>query len=190
MENFVLNTLERCRYCNFISSDVVEENPSFKLAIMLSLERAAPKEQLESNAFSTLTVGKNLVSGNKAFNFIVQGDGNIVLYKKGAAKWSTGTRGTNCKLVLQGDANLVLYCDEGVRWSTNTSRFASQGPFKFVVQNDGNLVLYTATNGVAWASNTSGVVTLDQAEDMENDSENYRGDTLDERTQSNEEEEF
>jgi hypothetical protein len=188
MKDLILNSLDRCRACNFISSDVVEENQSIQLSIDLSLERAqSTKDQLQSNGFSTLTVGKNLVSSNKIFNFIVQGDGNLVMYKNGQAKWASHTRGSNCNLVLQGDGNLVLYCNEGVRWATHTSHLASQGPFKFIVQNDGNLVLYTS-RGAAWASNTAGVVTL--AEDLENDPESYEGETLDEAPQSEQEEEF
>jgi hypothetical protein len=189
MNDVVLNALGRCAFCNIISSDVVEENNSIQLAIDLSLERTkVTKDQLQSNGFSTLLTGNELFSQSKVFKFIVQGDGNVVLYKNGAAKWATGSRGNNCKLVMQGDGNLVLYCNEGVRWASNTNKFASQGPFRFVVQNDGNLVIYTS-KGVAWASNTNGVVAT-LAEDLENDPESYEGETLDERTQSNEEEEF
>jgi hypothetical protein len=187
MNDVILNALGRCRFCNIISSDVVEENNSIQLAIDLSIERTkVPKDRLESLGNAALLSENYLMSTNGIFKLFVQQDGNLVLYKNGKAKWSTGTRGTMCRLVLQLDGNLVLTCNEGVKWSTSTSKYLFQGPFRFNVQTDGNLALYTAKGAVIWTSNTAGVVAT-LAENEEYDPESYEEETLDERPQSEEE---
>jgi hypothetical protein len=38
-----------------------------------------------------------------------QGDGNLVVYDAGVAKWATGTNGRGVYLALQADGNLVIY---------------------------------------------------------------------------------
>ena len=46
----------------------------------------------------------------------MQGDGNLVIYGKTKAVWSTGTSGKGTapyKLVMQGDGNLVIYDKNG-----------------------------------------------------------------------------
>ena len=46
----------------------------------------------------------------------MQGDGNLVIYGKNKAVWSTGTSGKGTapyKLVMQGDGNLVIYDKNG-----------------------------------------------------------------------------
>lgn len=74
----------------------------------------------------TLTPGQSLVSPGGAFIAALQGDGNFVVYKVGN--------------------NTAL-------WASNTS---SKGGVKLIMQSDGNLVLYTASNQPVWASNTNG----------------------------------
>jgi hypothetical protein len=189
LENFVRNNLKSCEYCNFIMTDVVEENPSILLAIDISLERARKLYQTD-NLYSTgtyqLSTGESITSANGQFVFFQQHDGNLVLYKHGhGAKWASHTRGTNCRLLMQNDGNLVEYCNEGVRWASHTSRFNGQGPFRFLVQNDGNLVIYANNGHAIWASNTAGAVTLSESindiEGLEEDTpqEDFNGNTLD-----------
>jgi hypothetical protein len=54
----------------------------------------------------------------------MQGDGNLVLYENGVAKWATGT---NLKapgpysLSMQNDGNLVIYASTGAIWASNTN---------------------------------------------------------------------
>jgi hypothetical protein len=54
---------------------------------------------------------------------------------------------------LQEDGNVVLYNGFTALWATSTSTTAAAN---FVMQGDGNLVLYDAQNVALWASNTSG----------------------------------
>lgn len=97
-----------------------------------------------------------LVSGNGAYRFYLQGDGNLVLRDWSSRKslWSAGTHGQGgTRLKLQGDGNLVLYTNSGrAVWSSKTHRTDAS---RLVVQNDGNLVLYSDSGRARWATDTA-----------------------------------
>ncbi len=99
----------------------------------------------------TLKSGASLTSGDGAYQLIMQGDGNLVLYKtSGGAVWSTGTVGTSgAWLALQGDGNLVVYAP-GNRaiWSSAT---VGLGGDRLILQGDGNLVLYLPGGRAVWS---------------------------------------
>ena len=62
------------------------------------------------------------------------------------------------RFVLQQDGNLVLYQDavpQGVRWTSNTAG-KGEAPFKLFLQGDGNLVVYDKNGTPTWASNSRG----------------------------------
>ena len=63
----------------------------------------------------------------------------------------------NSRLVLQSDGNLVIYAiDSGqAAWSTNSQGLTSAYTMRFQV--DGNLVIYNASGGPTWSTNTWGV---------------------------------
>lgn len=114
-----------------------------------------------ANGASTLAVGEQLnpalylSSSNNAYKFILQPDGNIVLYNaSNQVRWASDTQGKGgTKLVLQGDGNLVLYTASGTAvWSSGTAGSAAS---KLVVLDNGNVVLTTASNTVLWATNTA-----------------------------------
>jgi hypothetical protein len=95
--------------------------------------------------------GDWLTSGDGRFTFILQDDGNLVLYGPYGAKWASGTAGRAvARCVMQGDGNLVLY-DYASRpvWASNTPW---QPNSRLVVQSDGNVVIYRS--GSVWATNT------------------------------------
>ncbi|MEW5743743.1 MAG: peptidoglycan DD-metalloendopeptidase family protein [Myxococcota bacterium] len=100
-----------------------------------------------------LLANQMVVSCDGRFLFVMQGDGNLVLYQQGrGALWSSRTNGSGAKAaILQGDGNLVLYADNWrAVWSTNT---ANRPGATLAVQNDGNVVLYQG--GVArWHTHT------------------------------------
>ncbi|WNG42948.1 S8 family serine peptidase [Archangium minus] len=83
-----------------------------------------------------------------------QGDGNVVVYDRLGALWSTTTWGTSTSsFVMQGDGNLVLYSSTGSPlWSSNT--YGRPGAFMFI-QDDCNLVVYDANGRPLWASSTT-----------------------------------
>ncbi len=105
----------------------------------------------------TLSAGQFLTSADGHYELTLQGDGNLVLYLlNGAgaprAVWQSGTGGdTGDHAVLQSNGNLVLVDASGqTLWSTNKT---ASGCTNLKLQDDGNLVLYTAT-AAYWASNS------------------------------------
>ncbi|WP_141204627.1 hypothetical protein [Streptomyces griseorubiginosus] len=106
------------------------------------------------NADQRLAVGEELSSGNGRVRLVMQGDGNLVLYRTddGAPLWASGTSQPATRAVMQQDGNLVLYTDdEKPLWATDTD--GNPGAWT-VLQDDGNLVLYSASGGALWASGT------------------------------------
>jgi len=104
----------------------------------------------------------NLYSENGWYHFVMQQDGNLVLYDAknpdDSVPWNTGThnQGTGpYRLVLQGDNNLVIYDSSyAALWSTGTHN-QGMGPLKLVVQNDRNVVLYDANDEILWSTDTA-----------------------------------
>lgn len=77
-------------------------------------------------------------SPNKAYILIMQGDGNLVLYK---------AIGQNPTPAPGAVMNVVPL------WASNTT---GQSAEYFTVQSDGNMVIYTANNHAVWSSGTQG----------------------------------
>ena len=102
----------------------------------------------------TLTPEQSIKSANGVYTFIMQGDGNLVLYNAGKVPlWASGTNGKRVAVcIMQGDGNLVLY-EPGPKadWASNTP---GHGGSKLVVQNDGNVVIYQPNGSAIWATNT------------------------------------
>jgi len=105
-----------------------------------------------------LNPGQSIRSNSGKFTFIMQTDGNLVLYKNlstGGQKalWASNTNGKPTQVcIMQGDGNLVLYDVDGkALWSSNTFHDAGA---RLVMQDDGNAVIYRTNNSAAWATNT------------------------------------
>ncbi len=96
-----------------------------------------------------LRIGDTLKSQNGQYRLVLQSDGNLVLYNRHRAIWSTGTLGKHAKkLMMQSDGNLVLYGTGGPIWASNTS--GNRDAF-VKLQDDGNLVIYKAI----WSTGTA-----------------------------------
>jgi hypothetical protein len=100
-------------------------------------------------------VDGELWSDNRWLRLVLQGDGNLVLYRVQAqqALWATGTDGQPVDHVaMQADGNLVAYSSDGTaRWASNT---AGNPGASLDLQDDGNLVIYDTGRRPLWASNT------------------------------------
>ncbi len=111
-----------------------------------------PPSQLTSG--QRLAVGQELMSPNQYFRFVMQGDGNVVLYDKANhAMWASNTanKGGN-RLIMQGDGNLVLYTAANKPiWASNTANHAGAA---VRMQDDGNVVVFRGSTPL-WASQTS-----------------------------------
>lgn len=103
----------------------------------------------------SLPVNGTLTSADGRFVLIMQGDGNLVLYRQGgAARWASATDGRPFgRLDMQTDGNFVLYDPAGAPlWSTGTH--GHPGAF-LILQDDGNLVIYAPNGAALWASGTN-----------------------------------
>lgn len=106
-----------------------------------------------------LAAGQAVQSPNGRYRLLMQGDGNLVLYRDGPhAVWSSGTGGTGAeaKATMQSDGNLVLGPPGQVTWNSGTGSFSNAG---LVVQDDGNVVIYHNGHAVwTWGSGYTGDV--------------------------------
>jgi hypothetical protein len=127
------------------------------------------------------SVWKTNTQGTTAKELVMQNDGNLVLYNNaGQPVWFTGTSGNpGAKLSLQLDGNMVIYSAGNTPlWQSGTSHNPSylsyvntilqpsrllrgqwletaDRRYKMVLQNDGNLVLYSPTRAI-WSTRTNG----------------------------------
>ncbi|CAM9604767.1 unnamed protein product, partial [Sphacelaria rigidula] len=107
---------------------------------------------------------KELQSPDGVFKFAVSPVGHLFLYMDEEAIWgilpfSKTRQGPHddAKFVLQGDTgNLVVeHTTRGQIWSSE-GESGAKGPFRLVVQNDGNVVLFSGNGGMHWATGTYG----------------------------------
>ncbi|MGQ0631650.1 MAG: CHAP domain-containing protein [Sporichthyaceae bacterium] len=98
-------------------------------------------------------------SSDGRYTFVLQGDGNLVLYgPSGRAIWSTDVRASGWRDQVKvkfsaARGTLATYAADGRRiWESGG---LNAGGDRFVVQSDGNLVIYAGSKAV-WASNTAG----------------------------------
>ncbi len=125
----------------------------------------APAEYVhELEPGQRLYPGATLYSPSHAYRLVMQGDGNLVVYKGGTALWSSGTAGNvGANAVMQGDGNLVVYRSSGKAiWSSGTGHHPGA---ILDMQDDGNLVIYS--NGTAiWSSKgaaSSGITPVNRS---------------------------
>jgi hypothetical protein len=107
------------------------------------------------NLNEDLVVTGSITSQNGRFTLVMQGDGNLVLYRSGGvARWATGTNGqVVSQAIMQGDGNFVLYGPGGIYiWDTATD--GHPGAY-LIIQNDGNVVIYDSVGNPIWATNTN-----------------------------------
>jgi Protein of unknown function (DUF2515) len=100
-----------------------------------------------------LAPGAETFSCDQRFRFIMQNDGNLMLYEGSRALWGAGTNGKGGYVAnMQTDGNLVVYDSAGrPLWASNT---AGHGGSNLLVQNDGNVVIYDRGGHPLWATNT------------------------------------
>ncbi|TDD46807.1 hypothetical protein E1263_35805 [Kribbella antibiotica] len=95
-----------------------------------------------------LKAGNYIRSKNGQYIFIMQSDGNAVLYKGKTALWSTATNRKASVLVMQKNGNLEVVSGKTVVWQSNTG--TSPGAI-LAVQNDNNLVIYNTRGKPNWS---------------------------------------
>ena len=105
----------------------------------------------------TLRRGMEVRSADGRYRFVMQHDGNLVLYgPTGRATWATsfltGSWRSQEFVIFQGDGNLVTYGGGRAIWASGTG---GRGGSRLAIQSDGNLVIYVAA-GAIWSSGTAG----------------------------------
>lgn len=99
-----------------------------------------------------------LTSDNQQYTLNMQNDGNLVAQMWPRPYWATGSSSPNAKLIMQGDGNLVIYRVDAANnpvaaiWASGTSD-PSGG--RLVLQNDGNLVVIGNSRGLLWSPNAT-----------------------------------
>lgn len=98
----------------------------------------------------TITAGNGIYSPNGQYFFVMQTDGNLVLYGPSGAVWNAQTNGTQASyMTFQSDGNLVVYGPGGAIWSSGSY---GNHCSTLKVQNDGKVVIYSMTGAVLWST--------------------------------------
>lgn len=96
-----------------------------------------------------LPPGALLRSADGQYRMVMQGDGNLVVYRQSAALWATGGSDPGSRAVMQGDGNFVVYDGAAAKWASTSSGF---GGAELVLQDDGNAVIYHGGHAIwAWS---------------------------------------
>lgn len=128
----------------------------------------APATDAGATSNNALAAGKSmkeserLYSLDKSHYLVMQSDGNCCIYTSNDKfVWcAMTTKGSGSYLAMQADGNLVVYDrNNNACWSSEThpyfdSKFSSNDwkPVRCVLENDGTLCLYSASNKKVWAS--------------------------------------
>lgn len=132
------------------SAQASGELQSWAIELTPPMRNDAPEKVWHSGKWTLGT--RVLLSKNKRFSLVFQSDGNLVVYRDGAAPiWSSNTANVGAReFVYQADGNLVIYGDGGsVKWASGSD--GKQGEALFL-QDDGNLVLHAPGARVVWAT--------------------------------------
>jgi hypothetical protein len=93
--------------------------------------------------------GQWLRSSN-GYTLVMQYDGNLVLYSPGgSALWASGARSAARKVRFDGNGALSIQDGSG-NWLWSVCNSYNSGANSFVIQTDGNLVLYRGSTALWW----------------------------------------
>ena len=137
--------------------------PRLLVAGLLLAAAAGAQAQTRSMLRSgeALKAGESLVSANRTYTAVMQGDGNLVVYgPRQAVVWASNTGGKPPApyiAAMQADGNLVVYGpNNAVLWAANTGGRPA-GNYFLIMQDDANLALYSGTqpanhSGALWST--------------------------------------
>ena len=93
-----------------------------------------------------------LRSDDGAYRAVMQADGNFVVYGPTGAVWWTGTSGIDSSFEISENGVAQVVAGNGAVTWRETPTAGAVGPFRFVMQNDGNLVEYDGQGRAVWHS--------------------------------------
>ena len=118
-----------------------------------SVRTAIPRARLYAG--SRLKYPSYLVSENRRYRLELEADGDLVLYRRHDALWSSHTAGhPGAVAKMQSDGNFVIYQGHRAIWSSNTRRGASNA-YHLLVNNHGEVVIYSPTGRPIWVARRS-----------------------------------
>jgi len=140
------------------------------LICCLSILNNTALAQSGSNTLASgakLTEGQRLISKNNTYYLAMQNDGNLCIKKlsdNGFVWCSMEYKGSGSYLTLQADGNLVVYDKNNKAvWYSMTQAYydskygaADMKPVRAVLEDNGTLSLYSATNKKVWDNNYKG----------------------------------
>ncbi|MGL5934893.1 MAG: hypothetical protein ACRCZI_04645 [Cetobacterium sp.] len=94
---------------------------------------------------------KNNEITDEKYRFILQSDGNIVIYRKSdnTPLWTSNTSNVGTapyKLIMQSDGNLLAYDKyDTVIWASDSHHFG-EAPYKSILTTDGKVMIIDSTN--------------------------------------------
>ncbi len=115
----------------------------------------APCGELQDGA--TLRPGESITSCSGSYLFINQNDGNVVLYRgveesTRSPLWASNTVGSHRGVLTLRSGNLRLTDTSGkTLYESDTEGHPGA---TFIMQNDGNGVIYDSAKSAVWATNT------------------------------------
>jgi hypothetical protein len=98
---------------------------------------------------NSLDAGSYLRSANGAYRAVMQADGNFVVYGRPGVPWSTRTFERGSFFAIDALGYLAVGTEDRLDWSAVPGP-AFTGPFRLVMQDDGNLVEYDGRDRVVW----------------------------------------
>ena len=104
--------------------------------------------QSQVRAVQFFPIDSSLSSPSGRYRLSFQADGNVVLYEDDLPISATMTSGSGLQYVFQDDGNLVIYSVG--RPIANTGSQGRGGQI-LSVENDGNIVIYTASGRPIWS---------------------------------------
>ncbi|TDX79004.1 D-mannose binding lectin [Rathayibacter sp. PhB151] len=101
--------------------------------------------------------GERLVSPDESSSFVMQTDGNAVVYDAtGHATWASGTQGRGHHLDMQSDGNVVVSTADGRPvWATGTD---GEPGATLELLDDADLVVHRANGTALWSSLVGGLL--------------------------------
>jgi hypothetical protein len=102
-----------------------------------------------------LHVDEALVSSSGWVRLVLQGDGNLVLYREQIARrlWESNTTGQPVtRVVMEADGNLIAYSSQGATiWVSGTDGNSGASA---LLRDDGNFVILDGAGSLLWTSDT------------------------------------
>ncbi|AND16745.1 hypothetical protein [Rathayibacter tritici] len=113
--------------------------------VLWTSQAAFPSSTL--SAANSLEAGSFLRSANGVYRAVMQADGNFVLYGKNGPLWATKTSRSGAFFAIDTGGELAVGTETTSGWSAVPPASAA-GPFRLVLQDDGNLVEYDSRRAV------------------------------------------